>query len=290
MKKIILRKKLNKNKYYINSVLTQKNNLYEKPNDLYNIVNHTRFNEFKKNYNNFYLSQDKKGNPISIKYKFNSNLPKISLNKSPIGNNINFNNKNYLFKTILSSLKKNSRNKPLTNSIKFDDNHNNFTSTLNNQINKKYFHKIINSYDFNRKSNLNNKYNRVDSSESSNNLNKNDDIKNNIDKQLCSSDKISPSTNCCDASTNTTSNIGLLSPRLINKDYKNNYYINYIYYSYNNNYYNKKNDKNYNFKKGKRPPLMVDYYYSEHKKFCYGLDKYKGRNKIKKPLFIVHKY
>ena len=35
---------------------------------------------------------------------------------------------------------------------------------------------------------------------------------------------------------------------------------------------------------------MVDYFESEHKKFCYGFDKYKGRNKYKIPFFIVYKY
>ena len=37
-------------------------------------------------------------------------------------------------------------------------------------------------------------------------------------------------------------------------------------------------------------PLMIDYFESEHKKFCHGFDKYKGRNKNKIPFFIVHKY
>ena len=37
-------------------------------------------------------------------------------------------------------------------------------------------------------------------------------------------------------------------------------------------------------------PLMIDYFESEHKKFCYGFDKLKGRNKYKIPLFIVYKY
>ena len=37
-------------------------------------------------------------------------------------------------------------------------------------------------------------------------------------------------------------------------------------------------------------PLMIDYYYSEHKQFGYGFDKLKGKNKNKKPFFIVHKY
>ena len=37
-------------------------------------------------------------------------------------------------------------------------------------------------------------------------------------------------------------------------------------------------------------PLMVDYFESEHKKFCHGFDKFKGRNKYKIPFFIVYKY
>ena len=35
---------------------------------------------------------------------------------------------------------------------------------------------------------------------------------------------------------------------------------------------------------------MIDYSYSEHKKFYYGFDKLKKKNKYKKPYFIVHKY
>ena len=37
-------------------------------------------------------------------------------------------------------------------------------------------------------------------------------------------------------------------------------------------------------------PLMIDYFESEHKKFCHGFDKFKGRNKYKIPFFIVYKY
>ena len=70
-------------------------------------------------------------------------------------------------------------------------------------------------------------------------------------------DKINTVSNACDASTNT---LGLFNNNKIN------------------------NSKNY------KRPLMIDYFYSEHKKFCYGFDKLKGKNKYKKPYFIVHKY
>ena len=39
-----------------------------------------------------------------------------------------------------------------------------------------------------------------------------------------------------------------------------------------------------------RRPLMIDYFESEHKKFYYGFDKLKGKNKYKIPFFIVYKY
>ena len=45
-----------------------------------------------------------------------------------------------------------------------------------------------------------------------------------------------------------------------------------------------------NSSKNYKRPLMIDYFYSEHKKFCYGFDKLRGKNKYKKPYFIVHKY
>ena len=50
--------------------------------------------------------------------------------------------------------------------------------------------------------------------------------------------------------------------------------------------------RNHNISSSKslKRPLMIDYSYSEHKKFCYGFDKYKGKNRYKKPYFIVYKY
>ena len=76
-------------------------------------------------------------------------------------------------------------------------------------------------------------------------------------KHFCSTDKICTTSNCCDASTNTLALVSL---------------------------------KNLNNLKNYKRPLMIDYFYSEHKKFCYGFDKLKGKNKYKKPFFIVHKY
>jgi len=76
-------------------------------------------------------------------------------------------------------------------------------------------------------------------------------------KHSNNSEKTCTNSNSCDASTNT---FGIFNNKIINSD-----------------------------KKYKRP-LMIDYSYSEHKKFYYGFDKLRGKNKYKKPYFIVHKY
>jgi hypothetical protein len=95
-----------------------------------------------------------------------------------------------------------------------------------------------------------------------------------------SSKKICTTSNCCDASTNTNFENGFFNNKIINYNLNRNHNKEHKY----NNNYNTSNSK-----KRKRP-LMIDYFYSEHKKFCYGFDKLKGKNKIKRPLFIVHKY
>jgi len=76
------------------------------------------------------------------------------------------------------------------------------------------------------------------------------------EKHFNSTERLHNTSNYCDASTNTIIQV-------------------------------KKNRNNSN--KNKRP-LMIDYLYNEHKQFCYGFDKLKGKNKIKKPYFIVYKY
>ena len=77
-------------------------------------------------------------------------------------------------------------------------------------------------------------------------------------KSILISGKRRTFSNSCDASTNT---FDIFNNKRLNKNSK-------IY----------------------KRPLMIDYFYSEHKKFCYGFDKLRGKNKYKKPYFIVHKY
>ena len=91
---------------------------------------------------------------------------------------------------------------------------------------------------------------------------------------------------------NIIKNNKMLNKRTINNSNSNRLNsLNYCDASTNTLYENNKveNRQLNSIKKIKRP-LMVDYFESEHKKFCYGFDKYKGRNKYKIPFFIVYKY
>ena len=159
---------------------------------------------------------------------------------------------NALSNSILYSSRKVSRNHPFL----LDKN---LSSSLKKNKNKSYYHIINNFYKSNNEDNNNSNIKCLQNKF----LKKNQIIINDNkklvkkSKHFYSSDKIYTSSNYCDASTNTHA------------------------------LFQKKNINNY---KKYRRPLMIDYFYSEHKKFCYGFDKFKGKNKYKKPFFIVHKY
>ena len=166
-------------------------------------------------------------------------------------------------------LRKNKTNYSIQNEI----------TKSNNDI--KYFKTIINTYNKIKNSNndfYDNKY-----------INNNNMNKTHANKFYSSNKICTTSNNCCDASTNTNFENDFLNYKIMsfNLNINNNKKLTHKN-NYNNNY-------NYNYstsnaKRRRKSPLMIDYFYSEHKKFCYGFDKLRGKNKIKRPLFIVHKY
>ena len=191
-------------------------------------------------------------------------------------------------KTIYINNKKNKNNFPKLSSLlvepkKENNNINNLNMPINNKSRK--FSRNNNFYIENNLSTYyltNNKYksynksvkelfilDEINQTKYMNNLFKNDKIKirekndkEKVNKKLIkkskhfySSDKLYTSPNFCDASTNTLEML-----------------------------------QNKNIYKRNRIPLMIDYFYSEHKKFGFGFDKLKGKNRNKKPFFIVHKY
>ena len=191
-------------------------------------------------------------------------------------------------KTIYINNKKNKNNFPKLSSLlvepkKENNNINNLNMPINNTSRK--FSRNNNFYIENNLSTYyltNNKYksynksvkelfilDEINQTKYMNNLFKNDKIKirekndkEKVNKKLIkkskhfySSDKLYTSPNFCDASTNTLEML-----------------------------------QNKNIYKRNRIPLMIDYFYSEHKKFGFGFDKLKGKNRNKKPFFIVHKY
>ena len=267
-------------------LINEKYYLYDKSKDLKrrNISSAYPNKLDKKNeYKKFYLSKsDNKRNNnnntfLRGKNQLKYNIKNISFQK--IFNLIELMNKtnkdNYFPKLLPKNIINNNSNedryfhflkKNRTNySIQNENNKNN----NNNNI---YFRTIISSCQ-KIKNSKNDFYNKI-------NINNNTHMNRTHTNTFYSSNKICKTTNCCDASTNTNYENGFFKNKIIN-------------YSLNGNL-NKEHKYNYNHntsnsKKRKRP-LMIDYFYSEHKKFCYGFDKLKGKNKIKRPLFIVHKY
>ena len=286
MKKGIVKENVKNNKIYLNSLLKQKkkNKLLEKEINLKNRI--LSANSNKMNMKFFYFTQNKnrKNNPspvsknslsaikrISYKKLFNinneekstdnlkKNYPELSLlNKDIFNSNVFFN----FYNSINNSSRKSEQKYHIKKEAKL-------SPSLRNNRNKSVenFYKKINP----RYKNLDNYYKKLTKSNSEVNYNilKNNKIllkfnekvynKNTIKNiiYMKSLGKINTVSNACDASTNT---LGIFNNNKIN------------------------NSKNY------KRPLMIDYFYSEHKKFCYGFDKLKGKNKYKKPYFIVHKY
>ena len=277
-------------KFKINSILNKRNSLYGKLKNLNNIFNCSKQKKIKENIKLFYFTQNKtkrNNNLLNIKNKttnikcisyqslFNFDKNNNNNNQNEINNKdknkINFpklfllknikekenNINNYLYNSILHSSRKLSRNYPF-NLEK------NLSSSLTNYKNKSYYQTAKDFYKTNNENNNKEKKNNNNNQNFSkyNFFKKNQIINDNKklikkSKHFYSSDKIYTSPNYCDASTNT---LDLFQKKFIS-----------------------------NYKKYKRP-LMIDYFYSEHKKFCYGFDKLKGKNKYKKPFFIVHKY
>ena len=135
---------------------------------------------------------------------------------------------------------------------------------------KQYTSDIIksDSLNINNTSNPRNLYKRIFPNDSQNNFFKIKNINNIIIKSSMLNKRINPisryrkirTLNYCDASTNTNNERKIIENKIIQSAQK------------------------------PKRPLMMDYFESEHKKFCHGFDKFKGRNKLKIPFFIVYKY
>jgi hypothetical protein len=265
-------------------------NLYEKLNSLYYRINSANTKKTTQKMKYFYFTQNKnKRNNISpISKNPLSAIKPISYEKLfniKDGNNTNKNNhkKNYPklmslknFKDILNNkIKYNRYNSIINSSQRFTRNHliqleknlslslmNNRNETNDNnykKINTKYRNKSSRCKRL-VKSNSQINYNFLKTNKLISKINENfysKKPKSNFGR-IINSGKISTFSNSCDASTNT---FDILKNKNSNKSLKN-------------------------YKR----PLMIDYFYSEHKKFCYGFDKLRGKDKYKKPYFIVHKY
>jgi hypothetical protein len=282
MKKMQIKKpETENNEYNVNILLSKKHKLFENLYHLNSRINSSNKKELndKKNYfftqykytkNAFSLNiKNRLSNIKSISYKKlfkineskNNNdfinkdknkIPKLYLLKS-IKENNNFN----FFDSIISSSRKNTRNyfpveKHLSTNLTINKKNSNRISPINIYKSK---NKLINNI-YKNNSQREFFFNQKNIINYKSHKTTNKKIGKNC-KHFSSSDKICTTSNCCDASTNTLSLVSL---------------------------------QNYGFIKKYKRPLMIDYFYSEHKKFCYGFDKLKGKNKYKKPFFIVHKY
>ena len=286
MKKVIVKEKVKNNKIYLNSLLKQnkKNNLFEKDTNLKNRIFSANLN--KMNMKFFYFTQNKprNNNPspgsknslsaikrISYKKLFNlnneekstenlkKNYPELSLlNKDIVNLNIFYNLYNSINNSPRKYIKKYHIKKESKLSPSFKNNRNKSVENFYKKINPR--NKNMNNYNKKlTKSNSEINYNIFNNYKILLKNNQEINNKSNAKKYiyLKNLDKINTVSNACDASTNTQ---GLFNNNKIN------------------------NSKVY------KRPLMIDYFYSEHTKFCYGFDKLKGKNKYKKPYFIVHKY
>lgn len=227
----------------------------------------------------YYLTQNKNRNKIglSISKKPLTNIKSLSYKKlfnlNDDSNNIDNNNKKDDYPKLFSlkNLKKFFNDKSKYNlyssidisSRKFRKNHKlkkqKLSSSLIKQMNEKFKDPIKYKDNNNKKltkSHSQNNYNLFKNKKivfKNKDKNNNQKIIKNL-KYLIDHHKIS---HACDASTNTVD----------------------IF-----------NNRNFKSIKNNKRPLMIDYFYSEHKKFCYGFDKLKGKNKYKKPYYIVYKY
>ena len=265
----------------------RQSNLYEKLNSLNYRINSANRKKAKQKMKYFYFTQNKKkGNnilpiskiplsaikPISYQNLFNikdgnntsknnnkNNYPKLKNLKDILNNKIKYNRYN----SIISSSKRFTRN----HFIQLEKNLSLSLMNNRNETNDNIYKKINTKY-----RNKSSRYKRLVKSNSQNNFNflkknkvvsKANEIfyskkpKSNFGR-IINSGKINTFSSSCDASTNT---LDILKNKHSNKSLK-------IY----------------------KRPLMIDYFYSEHKKFCYGFDKLRGKDKYKKPYFIVHKY
>ena len=215
---------------------------------------------FSKNNNNIDYKEFKFQTPISSRYKH-----KIEINYNNLNKNIDFLNK----KTFI-----NNTNYKINNPIKSQINRiklfrNNSLKELHILSQNEHFNLMNNKRSNNiNKINQKNLYKKVFQNSSQNIFFKIKNINKIILKKTILNKRIIPnfnshknSLNYCDASTNT-------------------------HYENNNNLGNQK----INLYNKLRRPLMIDYFESEHKKFCHGFDKYKGKNRYKIPFFIVYKY
>jgi hypothetical protein len=270
-------------------LINEKYYLYDKSNDLkkrnINSANPNKFDK-KNNFKKIYIlskSENKKHNNNNNTFLYGKNQLKFNIKNTPFQQKftlIEQMNKtsidNYFPKLLPKNIFNNNSNedryfhflkKNKTNySIQNENNKNN-----NNIIN---FRTIINSF-IKIKNSKNDFYNNIDII-----INNNKNKGKTHNNKFFSSNKICRTSNCCDASTNTNYENGFFKNKIINFNLNGNHNKG-LKYNYNHN--------TSNSKKRKRP-LMIDYFYSEHKKFCYGFDKLRGKNKIKRPLFIVHKY
>ena len=286
MKKGIVKENVKNNKIYLNSLLNhkKKNKLLEKEINLKNRI--LSANSKKMNMKFFYFTQNKnrKNNAspgsknslsaikrISYKKLFNinneekstdnlkKNYPELSLlNKDIFNSNVFFNFYNSINNSSRKSEQKYYIKKEAKISPSLRNNRNKSVENIYKKINPRYKN-LDNYYKKLTKSNSEINYNILRNNKILLKMNEKIYNKNTIKNiiYMKSLDKINTISNACDASTNT---LGLFNNNKIN---------------------NSKNNKR---------PLMIDYFYSEHKKFCYGFDKLKGKNKYKKPYFIVHKY
>lgn len=248
-----------------NSSLNEEKNqiLFKKLSDLTNGIKSANPNNLKENVKLFYFTEKKRQkNNTHINIKNNVSPIKCISYKNYIKNNNyqllkNFNISLTLYNSFIRSERPFTRNNYIKKEKQLIRNKNktfeDFFNPIKNNKNNQFFHYTKLSQNNSQISIFNNK--RITINKNNSNYKKKF-IKN--FHNLKNNDKTSFISNACDASTNT---FGIL------------------------------NNKN-NIISSKKPkrPLMIDYSHSEHKQLYYGFDKLRGKNKYKKPYFIVYKY
>ena len=291
MKKRLLKNKTEINEYNKTFRIIKRDKLYKNINNSKNRITYSAKHN-RLNIHDNYLSQNKK---INNNYSINKNnqIPNIKnvyfiklfneeknnkINEQSkklllkTSRDINKNIDDYLYNSLFYSLNKNVQNNSFKNSSK---NKNNYSLSLRGDFIKNNNKIIINPYGNKYSLNKKNKYKIYTNTQ----FNKNN-------RYILSSEKNNITSNYCDASTNTNADFIKFNKKYINNNINNkNNYVNFNNH-YNNDYYRNK----INISKTIKRPLMIDYLYSEHKKLYYGFDKLKGKDRNKKPFFIVHKY